>query len=177
MEALPRHQCLIYDGSPARYLSRLAGLVRKKLEMNVRCLYLNSPPMVAGMRSYLAAAGVDAEREIGLGNLTLTSSQDHLIDGSFIVERMLSTLENAVGEALNRGHKGLWASGDITWEFGGTNDFSKLLEYEWGLEELFRREPALCGICQYHTDTLPSEAGADALHAHEGFLSMKLFRA
>jgi hypothetical protein len=90
---------------------------------------------------------------------------------------MLSTLENAVGEAMNRGHKGLWASGDITWEFGGTNDFSKLLEYEWGLEELFRREPALCGICQYHTDTLPSEAGADALHAHEGFLSMKLFRA
>jgi hypothetical protein len=90
---------------------------------------------------------------------------------------MLSTLENAVGEALNRGHKGLWASGDITWEFGGTNDFSKLLEYEWGLEELFRREPALCGICQYHTDTLPSEAVADALHAHEGFLSMKLFRA
>ena len=80
---------------------------------------------------------------------------------------MLSTLENAVGEAMNRGHKGLWASGDITWEFGGTNDFSKLLEYEWGLEELFRREPALCGICQYHTDTLPSEAVADALHAHE----------
>jgi hypothetical protein len=69
MEAFPRHQCLIYDGSPARYLSRLAGLVRKKLEMNVRCLYLNSPPMVAGMRSYLAAAGVDAEREIGLGSL------------------------------------------------------------------------------------------------------------
>jgi hypothetical protein len=90
---------------------------------------------------------------------------------------MLSSLEDGVGEALNGGYKGLWATGDITWEFGGKNDFSKLLDYEWGLEELFRRQPALCGICQYHSDTLPPDAVADGRHAHQAILSMKLSRA
>ena len=44
------------------------------------------------------------------------------------------------------------------WEFGPEADFSKLIEYEWQLEEFFRRQPALSGICQYHCDTLPDRA-------------------
>ena len=44
------------------------------------------------------------------------------------------------------------------WEFGPEGNFAMLIEYEWRLEELFRRQPALCGICQYHRDTLPKEA-------------------
>ena len=55
---------------------------------------------------------------------------------------------------------------DITWEFGPEKDFTKLLEYEWGLEELFRMRPELCGICQYHRDMLPSEAMREGLLTH-----------
>ena len=177
MGNLPRHQCLIYTGSPARYLPQLAGLIRRKLEGNVRCLYLNSPPMVAGIRSYLAATGIDVAREVGSGKLVLSSDQAHLIEGSFVIERMLSTLENAIADALNCGYKGLMATGDITWEFGPTKDFSRLLDYEWALEELFRRQPALCGICQYHSDTLPPHVLADASHVHQAlFINETLSR-
>jgi len=59
MNPLPRHQCLIYKGSPSLQLSAIAALVRQKVNENYRCLYLNSPVMVAGMRCYLAAAGID----------------------------------------------------------------------------------------------------------------------
>jgi hypothetical protein len=41
MEETPRHQCLIYDGSPAKMLPALAAHIKQKLDENIRCLYLN----------------------------------------------------------------------------------------------------------------------------------------
>ena len=45
----------------------------------------------------------------------------------------------------------------MSWEFGPGKDFSKLLEYEWRLEKFLTQRPAMSGIYQYHTDTLPRE--------------------
>ncbi len=39
-------------------------------------------------------------------------------DGSFDVPMMLANLEEALDQALRDGYKGLWATGDMTWEFG-----------------------------------------------------------
>jgi hypothetical protein len=117
-----RHQCLVYSGSPARHLPALAALMRRKLEERHRCLYLDSPPMMAGMRSYLSAAGVDVAREVEKGSLVLSSDQGHLVDGSFDVDKMIRELEDAVQQALNDGYLGLWATGDMTWEFGSRKE-------------------------------------------------------
>ena len=40
---------------------------------------MNSRPMVAGLKSQLAASGVDVEREIGKGSLAVSSEQNHLL--------------------------------------------------------------------------------------------------
>jgi len=64
MGHISRHQCLIYEGSPARHLPALVSVIQQKLKEDNRCLYLNSPPMVAGLRSYLFAAGVDVPKEV-----------------------------------------------------------------------------------------------------------------
>ena len=167
MQQASRHQCLIYKGSPARHLPALAALIRQKLNERNRCLYLDSPPMIAGMRSYLAAAGVDVAREVGKGSLVLSPDQGNLENGHFHADRMLEGLEAAVHQALSEGYEGLWATGDMTWEFGSKKEFGKLLEYEWKLEDLFRRQPCLSGICQYHVDTLPQDAVRDGLRSHQ----------
>ncbi len=122
--------------------------------------------MVAGMRSYLAAAGLDVVSEMGRGNLVLSSDQSHLADGKFDVERMMQTLKEAVDEALADGYAGLWATGDMTWEFGPERDFSKLVEYEWKLEHFIRGNACLSGVCLYHADTLPREASLGGLVTH-----------
>jgi hypothetical protein len=70
-----------YSGSPAKSLPVFAAMTRRKLSENRRCLYLNSPPMVAGMRSYLAAEGVDVAQEVAKAGLVLSSEQGHLVDG------------------------------------------------------------------------------------------------
>jgi len=156
MDQIPRHQCLIYEGPPSRHLVALSAVIRQKLNENYRCLYLDSHPMVAGMRSYLAAAGVDVAAESATGRLVLSSDRDHLIDDcQFDLERMMQGLSNALDGALDAGLAGLWATGDMTWEFGPDKDFSKLLEYEWRLEEFFRAHPEMGGVCQYHVESMP----------------------
>lgn len=159
---------MIYEGSPAKHLPGLAQVIKEKLQANNRCLYLNSPPMVAGIRSYLAAAGLNVAQEVNAGSLVLSSDPGHLLDGAFDAGRMLAMLADAVKNALAEGYGGLWATGDMTWELGSKHNFGQLMEYECGLEEMFRRLPALSGICQYHRDTLPDGALAVALSKHHG---------
>jgi hypothetical protein len=125
--------------------------------------------MVAGMRSYLAAAGLDVAAEVAGGALILSSDDGHLIGGRFDVDKMIGMLSEAVDQASGDGYAGLWATGDMTWEFGSEKNFAKLLEYEYRLEELFLRHPKLQGICQYHADTLPADVLETALSTHRAF--------
>src|SRR6202020_2360628 len=128
MESMPRHRCLLYEGSPSKKLPMLATVICQKIEENFRCLYLNSPAMVAGMGSYLAALGRDVLEDSKPGRLVLSSEQHNSNDGLFDVDAMLKGLEDGLEQALRDGYKGLWASGDMSWEFGRAKDFSRLLE-------------------------------------------------
>ena len=166
MDTAARHHCLIYNGPPSRHLPALSAAIQEKLDQNYRCLYLNSPQMVAGMRSYLAANGVDVLAATAKGSLVLSAEQNHLYDGRFDIEGMLHDLELAIEQALDDGYAGLWATGDMTWELGPEKDFTKLLEYEWQLEEFIQKHPEFGGVCQYHADTLPHEAMQHGLLAH-----------
>ncbi len=166
MECASRHHCLIYEGAPSRQLPALAAVAHEKLQQNYRCLYLNSPPMVAGMRSYLAAAGVDVSHETARSSLFLSSAQ-HLAPGEpFDVQRMIDSLKSALDLALDYGFSGLWATGDMSWEFGPTKDFSRLLDYEWRLEEFLQANTQMSGVCQYRADMLPREAMRHGVLAH-----------
>jgi hypothetical protein len=166
MTALRRHQCMIYDGPPSRMLPAIIATIRRNLDAHMRCMYINSPTMVAGLRSGLYATGTDVERELARGSLVLGSDTSHLVDGRFEVGGMIDMLDAAVQAALADGYAGLFATGDMTWEFGPEKEFSKLLQYEWCLEQLFHKHVALSGICQYHRDLLPREAIREGLVSH-----------
>jgi hypothetical protein len=140
--------------------------MREKLQEGYRCLFLNSWPMVAGMRSYLAAAGVDVAEETAKSSLILSSSQDHLVGGRFELERMVQTLHDSLAQSLSDGYEGLWATGDMTWELGPDKDFAKLLEYEFRLEQFLRENPKMGGICQYHAEIMPRNFISQSLLAH-----------
>ena len=178
MECESRHQCLIYEGAPSQQLPAFAAMIKRKLDEGHRCLYLNSRPMVAGIRSYLAAIGIDVETDLATSRLVLSSESIASANGGFDGDVMLAKLEGALEQALSDGYKGLWASGDMTWEFGSEKNFAKLMEYEYRLEELICRRQELCGICQYHQDTLPREVTRQALLTHRMiFINETLSRA
>lgn len=104
---------MIYSGSPSQQLPVIAAIIRTRLNEGYRCLYLNSAPMVAGMRSALAALDTDVVSEIGKARLVLSSAPVSP-DGNFDMDKMLSSLNSALDQALFDGYKGLWASGDMT---------------------------------------------------------------
>lgn len=166
MEQAHRHHCLVYEGSPSRHLPVLAAVLCEKLEQNYRCLYLNNPEIVAEMRGCLVDKGVDVEEEIRLGTLVLSAERHHLKNGKFDTDAMLRDLGYAMEQALTDGFSGLWASGDMAWEFGPERDFSQLLDYEWKLEQFMQQNPRLSGVCQYHAHTLPRETMRQGLLAH-----------
>ena len=166
MKGESRHQCFIYKGHPSEQLPLMAARIKVKLDEGYRCLYLNSPAMVAAMQSCLAARGFDGASGGSKSQLILSSEQMVAADGGFDIGLMLSKLASAVDDALRAGYKGLFATGDMTWEFASEKNFSKLMEYEFRLEELFSKCEALHGICQYHQDTLPGEATWQALLTH-----------
>lgn len=157
---------MIYDGSPSRMLPAVVAAIQQRLAANVRCMYLNSPTMVAGCRSQLYATGTDVEHEVARGALVLGSDYSHLIDGRFDTDRMIEMIDAAVDAALADGYAGLFATGDMTWEFGPEKDFSKLLEYELRLEQLFHKHARLSGICQYHRDLLPPAVVREGAVSH-----------
>jgi MEDS: MEthanogen/methylotroph, DcmR Sensory domain len=157
---------MIYEGSPSRTLPAVAATIRQNLDVNARCMYMNSPTRVAGLRSQLYAAGTNVEHEVARRALVLAADTSHLVNGRFDVNRMIDMLEAAVERALADGYTGLFATGDMTWEFGSEKDFSMLLEYEWRLEQLFHKHAGLSGICQYHRDLLPHEAVLEGLVSH-----------
>jgi hypothetical protein len=109
---------------------------------------------------------LDVDEEIKQGSLLLSSDQSHLANGQFDGEAMLRGLEETLRQSLASGYKGLWATGDMAWEFGPSKDFSQLLDYEWRLEQFFQKNPELVGVCQYHADTMPAEAMRQGLLAH-----------
>lgn len=177
MDQPSRHQCWVYTGAPSEKLSAIAALIVERLSAGLRCLYLHNPTMVTKLQSSLEASGLNVDEEIDAGALLLSSDQSHLVDGRFEVEPMLTMLRNAVHKANVDGYTGLWASGDITWEFGNEKNLEKLLEYECKLEQLFRETPTLQGICQYHMDSLPGKIIQEALHVHQGlFINSTLSR-
>lgn len=141
--------------------------MRQHLELGYRCFYLNSEPMIAGMRSYLAALSIDVESGMRDGSLVLSSEQSHVVDGRFDSAKMIQSLEDAVASALEDGYAGLFATGDMSWEFGRNKDFSAPVEYEWRLEDLFQRCPQLSGICQYHADSFPHDVVRNGVRTHQ----------
>jgi hypothetical protein len=157
---------MIYQGAPSPHLPGIARVMAEKLIAKKRCLYFNSPAMVAGIRSFLSAAGINVAAEVAKGSLILSSDQTHLIERRFDSKAMLTLLADAVDQARKDLYAGLWAAGDMTWEFGPEKNFDSLYEYEVGLEELFLNKPTLEGICMYHIDTLPPSALETALHTH-----------
>jgi DNA-binding NarL/FixJ family response regulator len=166
---LGRHQCFIFAGAPSFGLAKIAAITKARLDEGYRCLYLNSPTMVARMRSYLTVVGTDVARESTRTSLVLSSDQTLAADGSFDMDQMIDVLHETIQQAVADGYKGLWAVGDMAWEIGPQKDYTRLLEYEWQLEDVFRAEPALHGVCQYQAGAVPPEALHYAALTHTNF--------
>lgn len=167
MKPAPGHQCLFHDGESPRLLSAMATVISGELQQNHRCLYFDSPRRIAELRPFLEAAQIDVEKEVGQKRLLLSADRPHLVGGNFDPERLMGTWEEAYQQALEEGYEGLWVTGDMAWELGPREDYSKLFEYERRVEKFIRDHPKMRAICQYAVGTLSREAVRHGLLTHQ----------
>jgi len=160
-----RHKCLIYDGSPMEQLPIVVPFLADALRRSFRAVYLGPPEMIAMIGTGLTLWGLDTTSEIRGGALLLSSNRSYLGGGRFEPREMLDTLRRIVSQALDEGFKGVAASGDMMWELGSEQNFSRLLEYETHLDELFGELP-LEGLCQYRRSAVPAGSLEHALLTH-----------
>jgi hypothetical protein len=165
-----RHQGFMYHGSPFRQIPMIGAVIKARLEQKHRCLYFDSKRMVTGLQSHLAQIGVDVARETEKNSLVFSSHLGHLSeDQTFDVDRMITALEDALHQTLRDGYVGLWASGDIAWEFGPRVDFGQLVEYERRVEDFMCTHAEISGICQYQAGALPPDAMQTGHEMHPSF--------
>jgi hypothetical protein len=165
MQPTHRHQCLLYEGNLSKQLPALAAAMETKLKWNYRCLYYGAPAVISDLRRYLAATGTDVAAEVSEGRL-IFSSERQLVNGRFDAQAMMSSVADALEKSLQDGYAGLWATGDVGWEIGSTDEAFRIPEYERQIEQLFHQYPQFSGVCQYHVDTLPPTAVGEALLVH-----------
>jgi hypothetical protein len=156
---------LIYEGSPSRQAPGLAAVAAARLKSNYRCMFFGSAEMVAHVESSLTAAGIDVPAVVAQGKLILSSARQVFGDG-LNPDAILKSVGKATNDALSDGYAGLWATGDVGWQFGPLKDACRLLDYEREVEQFYRDHPQFSGICQYHTSTLSPEAVRYGLLSH-----------
>src|SRR5689334_18854540 len=90
------HSCLLYQSEEEQRAAMVPFFV-EGLTLGERCLYIADDRTVDEVKSSLANAGVDVERELAKGSLTfLTKRESYLKDGAFDPKRMIELLGERV---------------------------------------------------------------------------------
>lgn len=160
------HYCGIY-GAEEEHAAVFAEFVRQGIERDEKILYLADMHSVAEVRGTLLAAGIDADKLVRIGQLSIQTASDvYLKDGAFDPDEMIrGVLAPAVDGALADGFTAVRATGEMTWVLGGDRGAERVIEYEARINDFIADMPFL-GICQYCRGRFDPELITEVLYTH-----------
>ena len=160
------HICSLYD-TEEEQLATAAAYLADGIWHGEQGLYIGANrDAVRRFRAALDATGLDAAALAGRGALIeLTHEDAYLVDGHFSYERMLTTLNEAVEQAVGDGFSGWRGCGEMSWLLAGAPGSEQVFEYEAALHQFFSSRRA-CGLCQYNRKLLPARLIDMALATH-----------
>lgn len=141
-----QHLCAIYE-TQAEQFSVAIPYLCAGLEKGERCIYITSETDAPVILQALRERGCDADAFVASGALLVLSKRDtYLKDGHFDPDRMVTTLQVAVDDALAAGYPSLRVVGETTWALGEEIGRERLLEYESKVNHCFttRKASAIC---------------------------------
>ena len=140
--------------------------IRTGIERGEQCIYVtsdNSPDMV---RDALRSDGLDVAALQSSGTLQISTARDvYLRTGRFEKDSMLPLWLDAAQRAIESGHTGLRATGDLSWSLSAAPGAEELMAYERELEDSYRRLPANL-LCQYNSALFPKTILDEACKTH-----------
>jgi two-component system, chemotaxis family, sensor kinase Cph1 len=135
------------------------------LERGERCLYMAGEEQLPQIQGALECAGVDVEREVRRGALSIISVQAfYLPNGAFEPEKVIGGIEAEVATTLKQGFKGLRGVSDMSVTLQLPGVLKRVLEYEQGLDRRFPKRGL--ALCQYDEAGLSGTLLAELIFVH-----------
>lgn len=160
------HLCCAYAGED-EWARSVTGFVRDALTAGRQVLYFSDVAAPEAVLRRLDRCGVGASAAADAGRLVVQQAEEsYLRSLPFDPDRMVEVWGRACADALDAGHTGLAALGEMSWYARGTPGAERLLEYELRLNaEVFARLP-LTALCLYDRGAVPGDAVALLTGAH-----------
>ena len=165
------HCCVFYEDENA-LLDLLIPFFAEGLQKRERCFAAQSDRVAARLIAGLKKTGIDADREIARGALTIaTLSQFYGNDArNFDPDTLMASLTAFVAESIRRGYSGSRTAGEMQFAIDNHVELNQLLKYEGLVDAAFPTQPVL-GICQYNTRLFSPETLRQAIDVHRQCMS------
>jgi DcmR-like sensory protein len=167
IESLRRgdHVCVIHRGQSLTR-SVIAPFVRRCLARKEMCIYSIGERAKEDVAAELTAAGIDVEKAIEQGALTLLTSRQYMPLEKFDPSAFIALFRTRAQQALNAGFYGASFVAEMTWTVELNLPHDELVEYETRMNtEFFPNAPALA-VCIYDRERLSAEHVLAALRSH-----------
>jgi PAS domain S-box-containing protein len=140
------------------------------------CFYAIGQRTAEDVAAELTTAGIDVEKVIEQGALTLLTSRQYMPLEKFDPSAFIALFTTRAQQALNAGFYGASFVVEMTWTVELNLSHDELIEYETRLNtEFFPNAPALA-VCIYDRERLSAEHLLAALHSHPlAIIDDKLF--
>jgi PAS domain S-box-containing protein len=159
------HLCSIYERPEERFAVAVPYL-RVGLQRGDKCLYIGNDGEQGVIRREIEAAGIDAERALASGALTLTTRERaYMKHGVFDPQEMFAFWRRCAGEAAREGHGVLRAADETDWLVQGGAGLERWMQYESRLAQVLD-ECTCLSLCQYNRRLFPAELLLAVIRAH-----------
>jgi len=153
------HAGLIYETAEER-LSSLTDFIKAGLDRNEHCRYFHHGQDVSALMGSLAACGVDVEKAVQTGALSIKDAEGWF----FGDETAGELLESAVEEMADKGFMSLRVAGEMAYQPGNAPTAGWLLEQRATLQKFFAGNKAT-GLFLYDCG-LPGNVLLEAINTH-----------
>jgi hypothetical protein len=158
------HAALFYRNRTEQFEAAIP-YIQVGLARNERCLYIASDNPVRIVIDALEAAGVDVDREMCQGRLTVASqAETYLKYGVFEPDKMIEGLIAEVERSVAQGYKTFRATGELAWALALPSSLMRLHEYEAKLDLRFPN--GFMGLCQYNETSFRPEIISQMMRVH-----------
>ncbi|MBN1916433.1 MAG: MEDS domain-containing protein [Verrucomicrobia bacterium] len=159
------HVALFYRDQREEF-SATVPFIRTGIERGEQCLYIAGEEGPDAARDALRTDGIDLDALERAGALLFRSQDEvYLPTGRFDKDRMMSLWTEAAKQAIDAGHTGLRATGDLTWSTEDPPGAKNVMAYERELENQFRRLPVMA-LCRYNRARFDQDILDEATRMH-----------
>ena len=159
------HMVLLYR-EDQEVVDMVVKYVIAKLEKNHRCLYITCDIDAEAVISDLKLK-IDYDYYLNKRQLIILPSSDIYAEGgTFVPNQMIELLIAESNKALAEGFAGLAITGELSWVLNYEDGFSKIMEYEWKLnDQVFASHP-VSAVCRYSLNKFSDEMIINIIQVH-----------